>query len=328
LQDFPAEMARIARDHNTFVITSHVHLDGDAVGSEVALYHLLSCLGKKACIVNDGPVPEVYRFLPGLSEALCDPDKSLNDAEVLFVLDSPNLERIGGTLAKLTQPVLVVNIDHHPDNTRFGALNLTSTEASSVGELIYQICEQAPFAVTREMAVALYTALVTDTGRFCHQNTTAESFRVAGELVRLGVSPREVARQLYQNGTAAALKLHALALASVEFHHGGKSSTVELTRQAFEQTGTEPIDTQEFANIPMTVKGVEVGILLREETTPDKVKVSLRSAGVVDVKQVAIAFAGGGHEMASGCLVDGSMSKAKALLLAAVKRRLDEPGKA
>jgi len=316
------EVGRTLSCQESFVVTSHVRADGDSIGSQLALMHSLGAAGKRVAVMNPGPVPTVYAGLPGSDRILTDGTVPPGEFEVLVVLDSPSLDRAEPVVSKLPTDMLIVNIDHHPGNACFGALNIVDESASSVAEILYDVLKSARLPLGKEAVECLYVGILTDTGRFTHENTTAGAFKVAGELVELGASPNRMASMIYSNYPLEMLKLQALAMQNITFANDGAVAFICVTRDQFRATGTSPVDTQEFANIARGIRGVEVGVFLREEGSSRKIKASLRSAGTADVRAVAEEFGGGGHYRAAGCTIDGTLDEAQRALAEAIGRRM------
>ncbi len=310
--------------HDRFLISTHIRSDGDAIGSEMAAWRVLTGLGKRARIVNDGPVPRVFQFLDPDQVIEIDPERAQPDAEAAaLVLDATSLDRIGKAADLVRQTRLIINIDHHVSNERFGALNLVDPDASSTGEIVYRLLRRAGAAISAATAAALYAAILTDTGRFTHANTSPAALEAAAEVVRLGARPAEIAEQVYYNEPVGLSLLRAQTGATLELFHGGEVAVMHMTREMLQQTGVDPIDTQDFADLPRALEGVEVGVLLRELPEPNKVKVSLRSKRRADVNAVAQTFGGGGHVRAAGCTVEGELHEVKRRVVEAVVAALE-----
>lgn len=307
---------------NRILISAHVRLDGDAIGSEIALYHALKNLGKETTIANDSLIPRVYTFLP--ETALFDtPIESLNgDYELIIALDTPSPNRLGKICSILSTGVPVINIDHHVSNANFGNINLICPNASSTGEIILCLLKETAQKITPAIATALYVAIITDTGRFTHSNTTTESLRAAAYLIEHGANPAEIAKYLYKANTYGQMLLHALATKTMRLDAEGKIAIIHLTREMMETTQTPAIDTQEFSEIPASVEGVVVGILLREMKAPNMIKVSLRSRDSIDVNKIAQKFGGGGHEHAAGCEIPGSITDVEKTIVEEAKNTI------
>ncbi len=304
------------------LISAHVRLDGDAIGSEIAMYHVLKNLGKEPDIINDSPIPRVYTFLPETAFFATSTEFLNGSYELIITLDSPTPNRLGKVASVLSTGAPVINIDHHVSNSNFGNINLICSDASSTGEVVLNLLTGSSQRITPEIATALYVAIITDTGRFTHSNTTPQSLRAAAYLIDCGANPAEIAKHLYKTNTHGQMLLHALATKTMRLDTGGRIATIHLTREMMETTHTPAIDTQEFSEIPASVEGVMVGILLREMKEPNMVKVSLRSRDSIDVNVIAQKFGGGGHEHAAGCEISGSITDVEKTIVEEAKNTI------
>jgi len=286
----------------------------------LALGLALKGLGKKVKVLTQDPTPEVLAFLPGAQEIIHQaPLESRFD--IAFALDCGERERLGEEFNKVKEIGQVINIDHHVSNSFFGDLNLVDPQASSTAEIIYDLLRAMPAVLTPEVAENLYTGLLTDTGSFHYANTSPKTFAVARACLLAGVDPWKVAERFYETQPLARLRLLPLVLETLELHEDGRVSSVYVSHQMMEKTGATVAMTEDFANYPRSVKGVEVGLLLRELNS-QKYRVSLRSRGKVDVARIAGKFQGGGHPGAAGCTVEGSLSEVKEKVLIALREIL------
>lgn len=319
----PGEIVRTIRKHKRFLVTSHIHLEGDALGSQLAMGHLIEKMGrKKVWYVDETPVPETYRFLPGQEKVST--DLSLKrDPEVLITVDCPNRERIGQVAKYLSDQTLVVTIDHHISNQHFGDLNWLAPRASATGEMIYQLYKSAGVPIDKTAAINLYAAIVTDTGQFAYSNTTAKTHRITAELIEKGANPYFISEKIYESNSLGSRRLLGKVIDTLDVVHQGKTGYLCVTRRMLEETGCTWDETDGFCNYARSLKGVEVGLFFRESEKPGAIKVSLRSKGGVDVNKVAARLGGGGHRAASGCVIKGSLEEVKQKVLGAVERALE-----
>jgi phosphoesterase RecJ-like protein len=319
----PRQIIEVIKKHRTFIVTSHVNLEGDALGSQLALGHLIEKMGKKKVwYVDETPVPETYRFLPKQEKVSADLSIP-RQAEVLMTVDCPTQERIGKVARYIGDDTLVVTIDHHISNQRFGDLNWVQPKAAATGEMIYTLYKTAGVPVDKTAAMNLYAAIATDTGQFSYSNTTTQTHRVIAELIARGVEPYFMSEKIYESNSVGSRRLLGKVLETLNVVHNGKIGYVCITQQMLKETGCTADDTDGFCNYTRSIKGVEVGLLFRESEDPRKMKISFRSKGLVDVNQVAGEFGGGGHRAASGCVVDGSLNEVKQRVLSAVARAVE-----
>ena len=304
----------IINQNRTFLITSHERPDGDALGSELALYHMLAARGKTAVVYNQDQTPRNYRFLPGAAVIVHElrPTESFDAA---FILDCSELERVGreaGRIGKISQ---IVNIDHHVSNGGFCDAALLDAGASSTGELIFRLAEAMALPLTPEMAMNLYTALLTDTGGFCYGNTTRDCLVIAGRLVENGARPQWISENIYENAPLVKIRLLAVMLESLALDLNGKVGSMIVTQENLASTGALQEHTEGFVDLPRTIEGVEISILF-SELEENYFKLSLRSKGRFDVERVARKLGGGGHVNAAGCRIKGDIATVKRLVLA------------
>jgi phosphoesterase RecJ-like protein len=311
------EVLDALRRFDRFLLTSHERLDGDAVGSELALCRILRASGKRADIYNQDPTPANYRFLPGAGEIL-NVLPPVDQYEAAVVLDCSELERVGRESQRIGSIPCLVNIDHHLSNGGFCERTWIEPDASSTGELIFRLAERGGFALSPETANCLYTAILTDTGGFRYGNTGTESLRAASILVSCGASPQTISENVYESYPAQRFLLLGIALRSLSFDLGGKVGSLVVTLDALAAAGAVPEMTENFVDLPRSVKGVAVSILF-SELSPNLFKVSLRSKGSFNVERVAAAFRGGGHINAAACRIEGDLETVRKSVLEVIR---------
>jgi bifunctional oligoribonuclease and PAP phosphatase NrnA len=318
-------LAQELRAGRSVAISTHINADGDGCGSETALARLLGQMGIRAKIVNPTPWPEMYKFLLG-DDVRDESDKgakALKDADVLVVLDISDVKRLGvlsEAVRRLTVPKLV--IDHHlPSDDPPSKLMLADTAACATGELIYDFATCVGLKITPDIARALYIALLTDTGGFRFSNTTARCLSIAGQLIASGVEPEEMYGRLYASMPVGRLHLLRDALATLEVDPEYGISWISVPAGAAEQYGLRSEDLEGIAEHPRSIGGTRLAIFFRD-LGHDKVKVSFRSTGDVDVNKFAKQFGGGGHARASGALIEGDLEVVRKKVVAAAREFL------
>ena len=317
---------RMLTDGTPVVVTSHRDLDGDGVGAALALWHGLRNAGVRCAQYYEPPVPAAFEFLPGLNKRVG--LEKLPKRFHLVVLDCGGLSRVGALARHAGRAERIINIDHHRTSEKFGDVNLIERQVSSCGELIFRVLQAGKAKLTKPIAQCLYTAILTDTGSFSYSNTTAEALQICARLVKVGVKPWELSEQVYGSPCGAVVRLKGLTLGTLKLEANGRVATMEITKQMFRRTSTRPVDTQGFADLPISIEGVQASALLKEIIDGGKVryvKMSLRSRpcrNAVDVCSVAEAFGGGGHRHAAGCEFYGSLRAARRGVLAEIRRRL------
>ena len=309
------------RAHDRFVVTSHDNPDGDALGSLLATHLALVSLGKDSVMVLGGaqPLPGEYAFLRLGAAGLLRAAPGDAAERVLVAVDCAQESRIVEPALVASAPV-TVNVDHHHDNTRFGDANLVVEDASSTAEVLADVFAELGVRRTPELAEALYTAIVTDTGRFQYSNTTPKALRLAAELVEAGADVGKVFVEVYESTPFPKLKLLARALERATELAGGRVVVSELTREDFEAAGAEEPYSEGIIDHLRAVDGAELVALVRElpEGAPARRKGSLRShPNGVDVSAIARSFGGGGHRRAAGFSTDLPMDEITERIVAA-----------
>jgi phosphoesterase RecJ-like protein len=314
------------KERDDFLITAHINPEGDSIGSQLAIHYILKKLGKNAVIANHDDVPENLKFLPGAGSIMSEVPKGFLPATVI-ILDCPVKERTGNICKEINEEQFIVNIDHHVSNGLFGDINWVESDASSVGEMIFHMIKKLGIGIEKNLAVVIYTAILTDTGMFNYDNTSPETHRVAGELISAGVRPKEIHREIFERKALSEIRLLGEALTTLQVEEGGKLAHMILTRKMYREEGVENISTDEFINFPRSIKGVEVAVFFKEDVnTRDKVNVNFRSSGKVNVNAVASRFGGGGHEQAAGCVLNCGLVEAQDKVLAEAKKAIQEAG--
>lgn len=317
----PAEIIQALKKGRSVAVISHVSPEADTLGSALATSLILRGVGKKTALFNADLIPRRYLFLPGAKEIVhC--NRIPRSFEIYLAVDSSCRERTGGLLQDLPPGSLIMNIDHHQLNEGFGDLNWVEAGASSTGEMVFRLFKEMGVPIPPEAATNLYAALLADTGSFRFSNTTPSALREAAELIELGADAQEVATQLYDQQDMRTLRLLGKLLLEMEVSQEGTIAYLVIRRSDLEATGIGMEETEGFINYPRSLKGVKVALVFKE-MVEDRVKVSLRSKGVVDVAQIAFLFQGGGHKNAAGCTLSGSLGKTVEKVLAEVCKALN-----
>ena len=293
----------VLRANDRFLVTSHENPDGDALGSLLAMHLALVGLGKDSLMVLVGqtPLPGEYGFLDLVGHGLLREVPMDRHDRVLVAVDCAQATRV--TDASLLEAAIVVNVDHHHDNSRFGTVNLVAADASSTAELLADVFAGLSVPLTPALAEALYTGLVTDTGRFQYSNTTPKALRLAGDLVEAGANLQRIFQSVYESMQFPKLKLLARALERASLHEQGRVVVSYLLRSDFAEVGAAEPYSEGIIDILRAVQGAELAALIREPPRDDGParKVSLRSAtDRVDVSAIARKSSGGGHRQAAG----------------------------
>ena len=303
----PKSILELVKGASHVVLATHVHPDGDALGSLFGLADILEAMGKKVFQYLEEPVSHLYDFLPRCNLANTDLDAALQfveeageDANVLGIaLDCGDGDRLGPAKDKLLSISPFVVIDHHRGHRAFGDHLWLESDCSSTGEMLYELALAMNAKVSLNAAFCLYVAIVTDTGSFRYECTSPRTLRIAADLVEKGVSPDEVAERVYDNYTLARLRLMEMVLATLEVHAQGKIGLIRVDADMLEQSGATSDDIEGFINYPRSLVSVQVAAFFKE-TKKGLVSVSLRAKGKIDVSSIAAGFGGGGHKNAAG----------------------------
>ena len=315
----PGELLEALRKPSgTILCLGHVHPDGDVLGTLLGLGLALSAAGASVTFAGPHPVPEVLAFLPG-SDRWQVWKTAPGSFDIIVMTDCPNPDRSEGLLEGARGPrSRVLNIDHHPDNRRYGSIDWIDPSAAATGEMIFDLLVALGLPLTPAIALNLFTAVHTDTGSFRYSNTTPRTFRIAAELAAAGADPALVSDRLYQQRGRDSLVQLGTVLRRVEVSDDGQVAWLSVPRDLVPR---ELIESEDLVSYPRSIGGVKVAVLLREEA-PGTVKASLRAKGEVAVNKIAHRFGGGGHENAAGCTLSGTLEEAAASLLQAVREAL------
>jgi phosphoesterase RecJ-like protein len=299
----------------------HVHPDADVLGTLLALGLALEEQGWSVTLGGPHPSPEILSFLPGIDRfrRLAAIEESF---DVTVLTDCPNPARTEGLIEQARQrSATIVNIDHHPDNRRYGHVNWVEPRAAATGELVYELLGELGARVTPAIATNLYTAIHTDTGSFRYSNVTPRTFRIAAELTAAGADPAFVASALYERRSAESLHWLAEALGRITVSADGRLAWLVLPAGVVPES---VVEAEDLVNYPRSIESVRVACLLRERD--GAVKVSFRGKGDVDVSRIAARFGGGGHPNAAGCSIPGPLDHVMDDVLAAARAAVDDAG--
>lgn len=300
----------IVRRKNRFVLSTHVNADGDAIGSELALYYHLRDLGKDVHILNPTPMPDIYRFLDTEGTKVLTYEEhhtqKVLESDVLFVLDLSNAKRLGplGTILAECRPFRIC-IDHHPARDASCDLAWIDDRAAATGELVFALLEQKGQGISPEIAEALYVALLTDTGSFRYANVTARTHHVVARLLETGIDHHGIYRRVYESNSWNQTMLFAETISGLQRARDDRIGWMKITRQMFEETGTQEKDIEGLAEFPRSIADVQIAILFVEQTE-GRVRVRFRSREDVAVDGLARELGGGGHRNASAAVLKGT----------------------
>ncbi|MDD5681211.1 MAG: bifunctional oligoribonuclease/PAP phosphatase NrnA [Candidatus Omnitrophica bacterium] len=313
------EVAEAIRKYDNYLITSHINVEGDAIGSEIALFYIAKQLGKNVIMVNSDPVPARYRFLPSWDKIIIGNNIGTKKYSSVIITDCPTIERSGKIASLLRVPkvkINIINVDHHVSNENFGDFNWVDPDASSCGEMIYRLYKEMGLSITEDVATALYVAILTDTGSFQYDSTTSETHRICADLLKMGIRPAKIAEKIYETKEIGDMMLLSKSLSTIKMTKNGKIAYISVTKKMMEDTRTMPDRTDGFINFARSIDGTEISIFFREDVEDtQKIHVGFRSKGSANVNVLASKFGGGGHPKASGCVLTGPLDKVTAKVL-------------
>jgi phosphoesterase RecJ-like protein len=301
--------------HDSFVISSHINPDGDAIGSELGLARFLRQLHKRVVVMNSTDTPDVLRFLDPEDEIQVYGEPGahalLEGVDAAIIVDVNNWEHLGN-IGRAFQSLSIPRacIDHHQgDVPGFAETTVSDTSAAAVGLLILDLIRDMKGKLTVDIAEALFAAIITDTGTFRFSNTDARVLRAAADLTDAGVNPTAIHRKVFGSKSWGAGRLLGPVLSTLESVASGKIAVISATLEMANNAGATYDDMDGFVDLVRAIKGVEL-VAFFKETTEGDIKVSLRSNGKADANAIAKRFGGGGHTMASGMRLPGPMQRA------------------
>lgn len=301
-----AELSEKLRVLKSAVIFCHMRPDGDAIGSAMGLKRLLSACGVRCSVACESRIPDKFTFLPGTEEFSAPVD---TEAEAFISVDSSDENRLGkyGELFAKAKKIKF-NIDHHVSNTRFGDHNYVDDVAASC-EIVTRLSEYLGGVGDALTANFLMMGLSSDTGNFAHKNVTADTFRAAAYLAERGADVNLVQYNMFKRQSRERAKLFGETMSKIRYFEDGKIAMIAVTEEDLRRTGATSDMTEGFIDFPLGVAGVEVAACLLE-TGHRRFKISLRSNGKANVNEIAAVYGGGGHVLASGCMIGGDMEEA------------------
>lgn len=322
------EIVDIIKEGKRFIITTHLFSEGDAIGSELALKRFLCGLMKDAVIVNNEALPAVYRCFDTDRDVKFlrnkDVNINLNDFDAIFIVDVADWSQLGDFADMIKgSSITKICIDHHASNPGYADINVIDKDASSAGELIFDLITFMNGEITLEIATPLYLSIATDTGWFKFSNTSAKAFKACSDLIKVGVKSEIIYEQLFQTKQMSYLKLLNLALGILRPECDGKVVWTKLTKNMIKSSGVPFVDTDVIIDLVRAVKEVEVVVLFRE-IGDRKTKVSFRSKHTVDVAKLASDFGGGGHVRAAGASINEPIDTAIGNVIAGVREYCED----
>ena len=321
-----AELIALIAQSKSVLISGHVRPDGDSLGCMIALAHLLNRAGVKAVAAADRTGLGGPGFLAGV-EKLTSPEAAAKKKfDLLISLDCGTFDRLPEAIQPLAAKLPIINIDHHRTNTRFGKLNWIEGHVSSTGEMIWRLARKADWKLDSVSAVALWVAVITDSGRFAYDQTTPATLRCGADLLRFGVRTAFINDKLYCSFSPVSLELKKRAFRTLTIWDNLNVASVTLTGRDFEETGGTKADAEDVIEIPRSLIGNKVALFFYgNEDDNAETRVSIRTRAPLDATVLAKRFGGGGHARAAGCTLKEPLSQAKKTVQKAVTEWLTQP---
>lgn len=287
-------------------VTFHQSPDGDSLGSSTALVQGLRTLSKEVYLISKEVIPDTFKYLNCAEEITGISNYVQEGTDLVIVVDCGDFKRINGNLERENRNYIIVNIDHHMSNEKYGDLNYVDTKSAAVGEIIFDLLNLLNVEITKGIAISLYTSIMTDTSSFKHSNTTTRTHEVASKLLKTGVDFNAIQRRVFENKDYKKVKFFGKVIETISLQVEGRVAYMEITDDMLMESGLESIDSAEVIHFGTMIEGVEVVALFKE--AKGGVKVSLRSKEKVDVAKIAERFNGGGHVRAAGLFYEGTIS--------------------
>ena len=319
-----SEIAAVLKSRQSFVVMSHMRPDGDAYGCTLAMALCLRQLGKEVTAWNEDGMVDKFRYLPG-SELIAKPPASPQRFDVAIVLDNAVRNRAGKAIQAVSEADVWINIDHHISNEGYGDLSYIDPIAPAAGQILYELFRGCDLPMTYEMADNLFVAISTDTGSFQYPNTTARTYEIAADLIRAGVNVGELSQKMYESYPRRRLELLRALLNVLRFSSSDRVASFALAAGTASRLGVQPEDNEGLIDYIRAIEGVTVAAFF-EELPDDTIRVSLRSKSPkVSVSKVCGLFGGGGHTLAAGARIRGSLAEVQEKVLHAIDHEFDQP---
>lgn len=319
------QLRELCERHDQIMVLGHKDADGDTLGCSLAFGEALRAQGKQVTILMPHPLSQKYSWMPGFDEIVDRPAEG-SDIQLVLFFDAGNIGRSGSAVEHIAAQATIVNVDHHPSNSRFGDLNIVDPEASAVGQMCLDMLEHFGWRITPAMATNLYTALMTDTGGFRHENTTPRALRDASRLAALGADPSYVASMVYKSRPLTTVKLSGLAIAGMQVEQDGRLAWARVTRRMLREAGAVMAESEDIIDTLNSLAGLDLAIVFKE-VQPKLTKISVRSRGGVDAAALCAHFGGGGHLRAAGAEVPLRLEEAIPTVLEVARESIDAAGR-
>lgn len=321
------EAVKLINQSKNIAILPHVSADGDAIGSSMAMYHMLNSLNKEAVIYIEEPIQNRYiNFTKNTDFKIYSDETSLLQYDLCIVLDCGDKARLGRRKAIFDKALNTLSIDHHQSNNNFANLNYVNTVWCATCEAVFYLVKEMGLPITKEIAQALYIGILTDTGGFKHSNTTSDTHKIAAELIKTGINVTSISQQIYDSITLGKLKLIGVLANNTEFFADNKIALCYIKLEHLESCGATEEDVDGLCDYLRNIDGVEAGVLIKDVKNGE-LKVNLRSREFVDVNDVAIELGGGGHKRAAGLTSKLSYDELRSKLISKLEAKIRNYGR-
>jgi phosphoesterase RecJ-like protein len=310
------QLLNLIRQAESIAVITHTSADGDALGSSFAMALALKYMGKKVEVFLEEDVPKMLQFLPG-QQLIGKPSEQSYD--LVICLDTSDLARLGKRVWIYTHATRKITIDHHTTNNMEADGLWIDIKAAAVGEMVYLLIKALEVPISRDMAICLYTAIITDTGGFRYSNTRPESHLITAELLKMDIPFADIAKKVFEFVSHSKMVLMKKTLQNLTLYHGGKTAFSWIEHDDIHPVNAQNDDFEGLVNVGRNLEGVEVSLFLREES-PGHYKGSLRANEYVDVAKIASLFSGGGHKRAAGFSMDGKLEEIRDRVLAEIEK--------
>ncbi|TYQ13044.1 UNVERIFIED_CONTAM: phosphoesterase RecJ-like protein [Acetivibrio alkalicellulosi] len=304
----------------SIAVLPHISIDGDALGSSLAIAYAIKKLGKKVKVYTEENIPLSYSFLPG-KDFVTVYDGNADKFDLVLALDTGDIDRLGKRVEIFNGGSTTVNIDHHATNTEFAEINFVKTGSSATGEIIYQLIKMMGLSLCKEMATCIYVAITTDTGGFRYSNTTSITHQIVADLINNGVDVAAISQLLFETISLSKVKLMGMAIDTLEMLESGRVAFITITDTMLINAGAKEEECDGIVNIGRNIRDVEVAVVVRQNDE-NQFKINLRSKKYVDVSIIANKLGGGGHKKAAGCIVKGDMDGVKEMIIREIREVL------
>ncbi|WP_234978597.1 DHH family phosphoesterase [Anaerosalibacter sp. Marseille-P3206] len=305
------ECIEAIKNSDNIFLASHIHPDGDNIGSLLALGMALKTFNKNVNIIKVDDIPKDYLFLPNI-DLFVEPNPK-DPIDLFISLDCSDLDRLGIGKELAIKANRLINIDHHITNENFGDINIVDPFASATGELVYHLIKKIGIEINKDIATCIYVAISTDTGSFMYDSTTSETHMIAADLISKGINTNNIIVNLYQSRSIERTKLFLKTLNTLEVIFNGKVAFVMLTQDMLKECNANMEDSEGIISFVRDIEGIEVACILKEYKE-NEIKLSLRSKNIVDVSEICFKFNGGGHKRAAGCTIFDNIKNVKNII--------------